>query len=193
MTCKGKKQGDWCSDMPIHYTDASGDGYCLFHTPRGFKGEVTAEEFSRQIFERIKRYSKEGNCNLSGTIFEWSIDFSPLTREIPLSNASLAQSIFYGAAGFRSTIFNGETDFTLATFYGTADFEDVIFNGPCDFHQALFIESPSFFDTLFQQLVDFSNATFQQGVLFTWGGFKGEGRFDGATYGARVIFKRAVA
>ena len=194
MNCCGNKKSDWCSDLPLHYTDEEGRSYCIFHTPEGCKAGIEGPFFNRLIFERIRKEAESGqnSCDLSGTVLDWDIKFSDYGASINLGRLNLSGAIFHGEVSFLSTTVKGDVDFSGATFCKGVDFENTIFNGLCNFKEALFRGMPSYFDTIFNEFADFSGASFDKGVFLTWGCFKKGSSFEGAHYGERVILKRPV-
>ena len=194
MACSGFNDDRWCIELPTHYKDGEGNEYCIFHTPRSFKGEVSPETFNSIVFDKIRKDIKERGCiNLSGTVFDWDIDFSYLAAEGPFINADFSGAIFYGDVHFKKAVFNEKTSFAGTTFCEITEFYKTLFNGPCSFKNAVFKGKPFFFDTLFEDKVDFSDAFFHRGVFFTWGGFKQGALFKGTKYGMNVTFKRPIA
>ncbi len=192
--CSGIKNDHWCHDLPIHYSDSRGNDYCVFHTPRGFKGDLLPEAFNEFVLKRIKSdLADKGKCKLSDAVFDWDIDFSSLADETVLHNTDFSGARFHGDADFKRAVFNEKSRFTEVVFYEVAIFDKAMFNGHCCFRKTVFSGKPFIFDTIFEDGVDFSESFFQRGVLFTWGGFKKGGNFDGTQYGENPVFKRPMA
>lgn len=189
--CSGDKTSDWCSDIPLHYTDKSGKSYCIFHTPKGLKGNVEGEFFNRRVFEWVRMEMEEkGSCDMSGTVFDWDVDFSRLGRLIPFDNLNFSKAQFHGRAGFSASIFNGTTDFSDTLFSTISEFKKTVFNGPCNFKGTTFKGKPYFFNTIFNEFTDFDGVTFEDGTLFTRECFKAGSNFNGSPYGERALSGR---
>ena len=191
MNCSGKNIGNWCHDLPTHYIDPEGKKYCLFHTPKGFKKVSSGNEFNVSVYEKIANDLKEKRyCNLSGTIFDWEINFKYIQIKELIGDIDFSHTNFYGEVNMRRKVFTGHVDFSGVQFHNSSDFDSSNFVGPCSFKKAVFKEQPCFFDTVFNEAADFSGANFQKGGFFTWGALKKGGDFSNAIYGANLVFKR---
>ncbi|KKL53065.1 hypothetical protein LCGC14_2279200, partial [marine sediment metagenome] len=85
MACCKAVEYSWCEkEDTIKCRD--GNDYCIFHAPAGEKGVPENNynvELSRKI---INHHKKDDYCNLSGTIFEWDINFLILEKkEFPIN------------------------------------------------------------------------------------------------------------
>lgn len=167
--CKAEIYG-WCKDLPVViYKDGESKEYCFFHAPQGKKG-VSVEEFNRRVFERINEArAKNQICDLSGSIFEGSIDFSRATFS---GETNFRETIFGEAVNFLEAKFNGAIDFSFAKINGVANFSKAEFNSEVNFFGATFNDVAKFFKAILSSKTDFSVATFSRGADFSWATFK---------------------
>ena len=114
--CKAghKDLSDWCKDEPIVYTDDKGKEYCVYHAPVGRK-DCTKEEFEQKLKMIIEQHLSENTpCSLSGTVFEWDINFPELLKSSELRNLSMRYAYFNGNARFSNMKFaGGKTNFDM--------------------------------------------------------------------------------
>ncbi|MFZ3072995.1 MAG: pentapeptide repeat-containing protein [Thermodesulfobacteriota bacterium] len=191
--CKDKYQ--WCKDEPF----VEGTEYCVFHAPKGEKGEgVTPEKFNEKVFKKINGVIRENNlpgskgnkiCNLSGTIFEGGISFDKYDKSNPLPELHFYDATFNGEADFRNVTFNGEADFFKTTFSGWADFFEVTFSGWADFSYAIFGGEADFLNATFNGEADFFKTIFNGEADFRDVTFNGEAEFSSTKFNGGAYFR----
>jgi uncharacterized protein YjbI with pentapeptide repeats len=178
----------WCRDLPlVEYKDESGRGYCVYHAPQYKKG-ISVEQFNQRIFFRIEdAIKRQGECDLSGTIFEGDICFHQFNEDHPVPEINFSKAFFSGWTDFSSTKFGASAnfahsefnkygvdftyaffsdeaksvDFSRAQFHGDAYFKRVRFLGRVtSFNTSKFNKNAFFSESVFT-LVDFVGASFQ--------------------------------
>ncbi|MDH3974363.1 MAG: pentapeptide repeat-containing protein [Deltaproteobacteria bacterium] len=191
--CVQSKGHMWCKNLPSHYRDKEGKNYCIFHAPEGCKGDVAQDEFVGLLLRKISEDYKEGkSCNLSGTVFEWHINFKDFYGENVLHKICFSKSLFCRKADFSHVTFNGDALFSKAIFCEEADFEYARFQGSANFSGAVFHDKARFFDATVEGYADFSSVTFNKTSYFSWGAFKNKVIFKNTCYKENAIFKRPV-
>jgi uncharacterized protein YjbI with pentapeptide repeats len=192
----------WCNDIPAPHKDGEGNRYCIYHAPRGRKGETDHEHFNKLVFREIRRDNKRhGASDMSGTVFEGAIDFKQFYKNYPTSSINFSNAVFSDTADFsgiefkgdiqfKGARFEGEANFKGATFEKEVKFERAVFEKEADFDGAAFISRAHFFDAVFKGRACFTRVSFGKEVYFSIGAFKDGAYFDKVKYGARAVFKR---
>lgn len=217
MACCQAAVYGWCRDLPlVDYRDESGKEYCVFHAPQQKKG-ISVEQFNQHIFFRIEdAIKRQGECNLSGTVFEGDIHFRQFSEDHPFPEINFSKAIFSGWTDFSSTKFGAFTsfaysefkkygvdftytffsdgakgvDFSWAQFHGDAYFKRVRFLGRItSFNTSKFSKNAFFSESVFN-LVDFVGASFQA-VDFDEAIFNKSADFSYAHFMAEANFSKA--
>lgn len=195
MACCKAVEYSWCEkEDTIKCRD--GNDYCIFHAPAGEKGVPENNynvELSRKI---INHHKKDDYCNLSGTIFEWDINFLILEKkEFPI-NINFDSVVFHGKVNIDGSTF-GNMWFRNTTFYknvlmknstfGKTSFFSTKFYNDLYFNEVYFLENVSFSDSLlnrgmiiectFKGLVKFFDVDFEKDITFFDSTFEKEADF----------------
>lgn len=194
----------WCKDLIPSLKDKDDNNLCVFHAPKGKKGEISIEEFNALVFERMMlAHENERLCDLSGTIFEGTISFKNFFKDHPDSSFNFEDAVFFGDTDFSDADFTEEVNFSKVHFCGTvnfvgahfrksAPFNGAIFDEESFFSEATFSSKAHFFDTTFFKMAHFTKAIFYQELHLSIGCFKKGADFNNAKYYKRMIFKRPV-
>ena len=204
MACHiGKDYRNWCKDTPLGYRDDNGNHYCDFHAPVG-KKIADKEGFDQLVRDRDISFSNSKLlCDMSGTIFEWKVNFTSSSKEKSLHHLYFNNCIFEQDAIFMSAIFAGKTNFRGAIFKKEADFNDVVFeenvsfmdaefHGKADFFQASFLKAVLFNNTEFNSETRFMNSKFEDSADFNNGVFNYTTDFKEAVFNGNVVFDEAL-
>lgn len=199
MSCCKAAKYRWCENEEVVFHDyGNGKDYCVFHAPIGKKG-VGQEKFNQLVFKHIdavidnnKENSGQEICDLSGTIFEWDIDFSNYGEKNPLPRIDFMNAIFKCGADFEFAVFKGKADFAFAVFEGKAYFDSAVFKGGAYFSDAAFKGKANFENAVFKGEADFGSAVFEGVANFINAVFKGEADFWDAVFEVEVNFESAV-
>lgn len=188
----GKKY-NWCSNEPVAYKDEQGNEYCVFHAPQGKKG-CELSQFNSAVYKRINE-DRDGDCNLSGTIFEGDIEFN-LSR---LTGIQLSYAVFCGKTRFKNAVSLGQALFNNVHFKGDAHFQHCTFSKHANFYSAQFYEGAYFGwanfngltwfkETKFHKVAAFDNAKINGDMEFEWTVFEGQANFLGAAFNKKIRF-----
>ena len=174
MPCCQADKYKWCKTL--HSVKlADGKEYCVFHAPKEHKGR-TQENFNKLVYAKIQEaIYKEAECDLSGTIFPWSIDFSQFNKDNP-----------FPPINFRDVIFQDKADFKQTTFSGFSFFMKAFFIGEAFFGQASFMKDACFWQANFKLKAFFEKAFFRRAVFFMDANFIGEANFGEAVFGGAI-------
>lgn len=195
----------WCKGLPTAYKDAERNKFCVFHAPKGKKKVISPRAFNKLVFERIIEENTHGHaCDLSGTVFEGTIDLKGFFTENPRSVVSFANATFTEdldlsgmdftlEADFQMATFCGAADFKRATFYSKANFEGATFQHGADFTEVEFKAGAYFFDATFLEIALFVSVKFDAEIYFSLGSFKAGANFTHTRYGSTAVFKRPLA
>ncbi|WP_291325283.1 pentapeptide repeat-containing protein [Desulfovibrio sp. UCD-KL4C] len=209
--CIGAKHDHWCKVHDIVYIDKEGNEYCVFHAPSDHKyrhkngPKVTAEQFNHLVFSIANSYadrSQQQNeyieCNLSGTIFPYDINFSLCNTDKILESLNFNDCLFKGIASFNGCRLNGCSSFNRTTFKGKALFDAATFNGECNFKctfeldsyfkNCTFTQSACFEQTQFIKGAFFNNAMFFATTSFLGVEFHDVAKFKESKLCARITF-----
>ena len=198
----------WCKGLSA-VINVDGTNYCVFHAPKGTHKGQTPENFNKMVYGRIKD-AKDNNteCDLSGTIFPWHIDFRHFDKHNPFPIISFSNAIFHENVYFTKATFSGDAHFDKVTFKGfadymqtifqkNADFIKAIFNGNTNFIGANFSEEAFFMEAIFNGRSDFRKAVFTEVAQFNNANFTKDAIFTNATFGgvgfaqfAKAIFSK---
>ena len=117
MACCQAAVYGWCRDLPlVDYKDERGEEYCVFHAPQHKKG-ISVEQFNQSVFRRIEdAIKRQGECDLSGTIFEGDIHFRQFSEGHSFPEINFGKTLFSGWTDFSSAKFDSFTSFANAEF-----------------------------------------------------------------------------
>jgi uncharacterized protein YjbI with pentapeptide repeats len=151
-----------------------------------------------------------GAVDLTGTVFEQSVDFSKTVFVKPLTldqvrvdfeaffiDAEFHQPVdfsdvtFGTHSRFHSAVFHGPVTFADATFTGVAEFLEVEFHQGANIARAVFSAGAGFSGSVFNGLADFSNVTFEHEIYFRFTKFTEAVSFQGAQFHSVVDFTNA--
>jgi uncharacterized protein YjbI with pentapeptide repeats len=205
MTCCMSKKYNWCRDLQIAYSDNDGNDYCVFHAPKGTKGNISLQSFNELVFAYINESLRSGvACDLSGTIFEGDISFTQYSDGFHLPQIKFSSAIFNGKVNFLKVIFEGnaifnrvhfcgftyftaakftgDTWFTSATFDNDLEFSKAEFIGKAYFNDSKFNGSTTFHSTIFNDEAEFSKVTFGGKTDFTFAEFREKADFSSSEF-----------
>lgn len=184
MTCCMSKKYNWCRDLQIAYSDNDGNDYCVFHAPKGTKGNISLQSFNNLVFAYINESLRSGvACDLSGTIFEGDISFTQYSDGFHLPQIKFSSAIFNGKVNFLKVIFEGNaifnrvhfcgfTYFTAAKFTGDTWFTSATFDNDLEFSKAEFIGKAYFNDSKFNGSTTFHSTIFNDVLILSRSEYK---------------------
>jgi uncharacterized protein YjbI with pentapeptide repeats len=212
--CKAKKYG-WCKDLRSLWASVDYKEYCVFHAPEADKGQ-TPENFNKLVHEKIQEaIDNNAECDLSGTIFPWHIDFSHFNKDNPFPQVYFNNVVFQKGANFDKATFSGDvsfdgstfswdarffnTDFkknasfTRATFTGRASFTEANFSETAFFYETTFRKTAHFYNTTFREVAHFYSTSFRENAIFIKANFKkvGYAHFSDAIFSKEANFINA--
>jgi uncharacterized protein YjbI with pentapeptide repeats len=169
--CQAEKY-KWCKGLRSVWISKDNKEYCVFHAPKEHKGQ-NRESFNKLVYAKVQEgIYKETECDLSGSIFPWPIDFSQFNQDNP-----------FPPINFRDVIFQDYADFKQTIFSGVAFFMKVSFMGEAFFGQATFMKDACFWQANFKESALFERAFFRRAAFFMDAHFIGEAHFGEAVFG----------
>jgi uncharacterized protein YjbI with pentapeptide repeats len=190
MSCCMAEKYNWCKQEETVFRDQEGREFCVFHAPKGHK-QCSVKDFNNKVFNRIDKTIPNGRCILSGTVFEWEIDFSRYDEKKPLPSIDFGNSLFCQTVNFNIAKFSGITFFNDSRFEKNAFFIDAAFSVKAFFSRAMFSGEATFLCSKFSELVTFDYTTFSKEADFREAEFSGKTLFGNAEFIEKAVFSRS--
>ena len=190
MPCCQAEKYKWCKTLrSVKF--AGGKEYCVFHAPEEHKGQ-TPESFNKLVYAKIQdAINKKKYCDLSGTIFPWSIAFSQFDKNNPFPKIYFIDVIFNEYVDFVEATFSEDAFFINATFNKASSFRGTTFRKEAFFKKATFRKPTGFIEAVFNEIADFDEVAFKGIVNFNKAVFSGAASFNKAIFSEDADFTKA--